>query len=101
MSEEKDFEAIGRYHVYSEELRKLIEMRQSLTSRLISSIENLKHEGNYASTSVHGFDSEKAKNLLNEMISVSSCIEEIIDKVNNCAASAGREKIRMSVGKRA
>lgn len=92
MSEEKDYEAIGRYHTSKERLENLLRMRvsamQSLRERL-SRIDN----GNIHAGMIQKFDCEASTKLMNEIVTLTGEIEIAVNEVNKYVSSVGGRSI--------
>ena len=88
MSEEKDYEAIGRYHTAKERLEKLIQMRSNAAASIKEKIAVIDH-ANIHSGFVRKFDSKRAVELLDEIATLTNEIEITVNEVNRYASAAG------------
>ena len=92
MSEDKNYEAIGRYHSCQENLTKLIDMRCSLAKRIGEGIRPLEHESLHVGR-VKKVSIDALNESMKEMAKIISEIEIAINELNMYAESAGYSKI--------
>lgn len=88
MSEEKDYEAIGRYHTAKERLEQLLNMRVSAMRSLKEKLSRIDN-GNIHTGMIQKFDCEASTKLMNEIVTLTGEIEIAMNEVNKYVSSVG------------
>ena len=91
MSENKDFESIGRYHAAMERVRDLLVRRQCAASRAGHFLKRADHLG--STDSIARIDHAKLQSAVDEMVSFNFELEAAIQDADQYALAAGKRQI--------